>query len=173
MHQLPISPSVAVGRIVESLSRLAWPAAEQREYLSATKLPVDEPALDHEHALTTLWVVEETGLLGKDVPAGLRAIDAILDDMSGAENEVLWTPRALSKNESRAEVRGESGEESAHCPRSGLGMGQGGLQEEGAGAEEGGVAAGPGRGDFQVAGGKGQAAFRRPRGCRRRRPRRG
>ncbi|MGH4029261.1 hypothetical protein ACQB60_10045 [Actinomycetota bacterium Odt1-20B] len=88
--------------LIESLTLLAADAAAQTAWLDAYGVATDEIALDFDHAFgMTEGLVAGAGAgaegqLDQGVMADLREIDALLGEMSGAENADRWTRAALS-----------------------------------------------------------------------------
>lgn len=105
MNDVSVDPIDSLRRIAASLHRLAWPAAEQIARLEDRQLPVDELALDLEWSISTLWAATEANLVAPSLKAQIFQIDRLLDDVSGAENAMIWTSDALRNHAVWVNVR--------------------------------------------------------------------
>ncbi|OKJ74721.1 hypothetical protein AMK31_31120 [Streptomyces sp. TSRI0107] len=90
---------------MESLTVLAADAQSQVAWLDRHRVVADEIALDFDHAVGMVEALVEEGHLGRDVLPDLLEIDAILSEMSGAENADRWTREALSVDEGWSRTR--------------------------------------------------------------------
>lgn len=91
--------------LLESLTVLAADAQSQVAWLAKHDVVPDEIALDFDHAFGVAEALVEEGQLGRGVLPGLREIDALLSEMSGAENAGRWTRDALSIDEGWIQAR--------------------------------------------------------------------
>ncbi len=84
---------------------LAADATSQVAWLAEHDVGPDEIALDFDHAFGMAEALVEEGELGPGVLPDLREIDAVLSEMSGAENAGRWTTDALSVDEGWIQTR--------------------------------------------------------------------
>ncbi|MBG7699645.1 hypothetical protein HCJ76_16525 [Streptomyces sp. MC1] len=84
---------------------LAADATSQVFWLAKHDVGPDEIALDFDHAFGMAEALVEEGELGSGVLPELREIDAVLSEMSGAENAGRWTMDALSVDEGWIQTR--------------------------------------------------------------------
>ncbi|MGW1894159.1 hypothetical protein ACWCP6_28510 [Streptomyces sp. NPDC002004] len=91
--------------LLESLTVLAADAQSQVAWLAKHEVVTDEIALDFEHAFGMAEVLVDEGRLGHGVLPDLQEIDAVLSEMSGAENADRWTREALSVDEGWSQAR--------------------------------------------------------------------
>lgn len=94
-------------RLREALARLAAPAAEQRGYLQGllSYPSVDELALDLSDLVLLADQQVPEGDISPSERDAIKAVDAKLDSISGAQNAQLWTPEALSVAPEWEEIR--------------------------------------------------------------------
>lgn len=85
--------------LLESLTVLAADAQTQVAWLAKHGVMADEIALDFDHAFGMAAALVEEGQLDRGALPDLREIDAVLGEMSGAENADRWTRDALSVDE--------------------------------------------------------------------------
>ncbi|MET9451086.1 hypothetical protein [Streptomyces cinerochromogenes] len=91
--------------LLESLAVLAADAPSQVAWLAKHDLVTDEIALNFDHAFGMAEALVGEGQLGRGVLPDLREIDAVLSEMSGAENAGRWTRDALSADEGWSQAR--------------------------------------------------------------------
>ncbi|WP_234329471.1 MULTISPECIES: hypothetical protein [unclassified Streptomyces] len=91
--------------LLQSLIMLAADATSQVSWLAKHDVGPDEIALDFDHAFGMAEALVEEGELGSGVLPELREIDAVLSEMSGAENAGRWTMDALSVDEGWIQTR--------------------------------------------------------------------
>lgn len=91
--------------LLESLAVLAADAPSQVAWLAKHDVVTEEIALDFDHAFGMAEALVDEGQLGCGVLPDLREIDAVLSEMSGAENADLWTRGALSVDEGWSQTR--------------------------------------------------------------------
>lgn len=92
--------------LFESLAVLAADAPCQVAWLYKQGVVTDEIALDFDHAFDMAEALVGEGQLSRGVLTHLREIEAVLDEMSGAENADRWTRDALSVDEGWRRARG-------------------------------------------------------------------
>lgn len=91
--------------LLESLTMLAVDAHSQVAWLAKYDVMTDEFALDFDHAFRMAEALVEEGQLGRGVLPALREIDAVLGEMSGAEDAGRWTRDSLSVDGGWSQVR--------------------------------------------------------------------
>ncbi|MFI6107500.1 hypothetical protein [Streptomyces sp. NPDC051310] len=91
--------------LLESLAVLAADAPSQVAWLTKHDVVTDEIALDFDHALGMAEALVDEGHLNSGVLPDLRENDAVLSEMSGAENADRGTKGALSGDEGWAQTR--------------------------------------------------------------------
>ncbi|MGW0184616.1 hypothetical protein ACWDV7_02495 [Streptomyces sp. NPDC003362] len=91
--------------LIESLTVLAADAQSQVAWLDRHGVGADEIALDFGEAVGMVEALVNEGHLGRGALPHLLEIDAILSEMSGAENADRWTRDALSVDEGWSQTR--------------------------------------------------------------------
>ncbi|MFE1337448.1 hypothetical protein ACFW6K_07220 [Streptomyces sp. NPDC058733] len=92
-------PSFRRRLLFESLAIMAADAASQVAWLTKHGVVTDEIALDFSHAFGMAEALANEGQLSCGVLPDLRQIDAVLDEMSGAESADRWAKDTLSVDE--------------------------------------------------------------------------
>ena len=98
----------SLANLVRSVAILALPAGDQTAWVEALGVGpvVDELALElGDGALLAEPSFVEAGWLGSDVLPPLRALDALLGDISGPDNAGLWDVSSLESSQRWAEAR--------------------------------------------------------------------
>lgn len=97
----------SLANLVRAVAVLALPAADQVTWVESLGVGpvVDELALELGDGALLAPQFVEAGWLGTDVLEPLRALDALLADMSGPANAPLWDVSALGSSPRWAEVR--------------------------------------------------------------------
>ena len=91
--------------MLESLTVLAAEAQTQATWLAKHGVMTDEIALDFDHTFGMTEALVEEGQLDRGALPDLREIDAVLGEMSGAENADRWTRDALPADEGWGRAR--------------------------------------------------------------------
>jgi hypothetical protein len=100
-------PTRSLASLIRAVAVLALPAADQVEWVDSLGVgPVaDELALELGDGALLAQQFVEAGWLGADNLSPLMAVDLLLKDMSGLENEALWDYPALNSSPRWAAVR--------------------------------------------------------------------
>jgi succinate dehydrogenase/fumarate reductase flavoprotein subunit len=94
-------------RLRTVISRLAAGADEQRNYLQrlGTSPSADELALEFDDVLSARFAPGRQEALDPKALQQIQELDAVLRDMSGADNAHLWTVDALETSAEWSRVR--------------------------------------------------------------------
>ena len=100
-------PPRSLANLVRAVAVLALPAEDQAAWVDSLGVGpvVDELALELGDGALLAQQFVDAGWLGADVLSPLRALDALLKDMSGPDNASLWETSALDSLPQWAEVR--------------------------------------------------------------------
>jgi hypothetical protein len=97
----------SLANLVRSVAILALPAADQAAWVETLGVGpvVDELALELGDGALLARQFVDAGWLGGEVLLPLEALDALLEDMSGADNAPLWDVSSLGSSPRWAAAR--------------------------------------------------------------------